>query len=462
MPKISIIMPSLNVEPYIAECMESVIHQTLQDLEILCVDAGSTDGTWEILEEYAKKDRRIRLIRSPQKSYGYQMNLGIKEAAGEYIGIVETDDFILSEMYQELYIYAKENDAEFVKSDFDVFTTFPDGNRLFLRYYSPKYTCAKYHTIFSSEDYFNSKNTIDIFVWNGIYKKSFLQKNHISFQETPGAAFQDCGFRYQVALNVKRGFFLDRSLYCYRRDNVTSSTYNSKCVLFNLAECKNLIQIAKKTGASQKQLEFLAREIAVIARKPYIELLTWGKPAEGTQGALDEFRHILKDFIAQEILSRSSVTEDAWLEIKMFVENPVFYDYYAHLKAETASETVRIFLENILSKKKVILFGSGYVGSCAYCLIRNNGIQNIVAFCDNNQSKWDTPHMGCPVISPEVAVKHFPDAYFIITNVSHSDAIRKQLCDYGVSPQQITVYDQSTFPMNCTNMIMRLKQTAKP
>ena len=123
MPKVSVIMPSLNVAPYIRECMESVIHQTLRDIEILCVDAGSTDGTWEILEEYAQADRRIKLFHSEKKSYGYQMNLGLKEAVGEYIGIVETDDYILPEMYEELYAYAVEHDADFVKSDFDVFTT---------------------------------------------------------------------------------------------------------------------------------------------------------------------------------------------------------------------------------------------------------------------------------------------------------------------------------------------------
>ena len=462
MPKVSIIMPSLNVASYIEECMESVIHQSLQDIEILCVDAGSTDGTLEILNEYAKKDGRIRVIKSDRKSYGCQMNLGMKKASGKYIGIVETDDFILPEMYEELYTYAEQNNADFVKSDFDVFTTCSDGNRLFLRYSSEKYTAARYHTRFTSEDYFNSKNTIDIFVWNGIYKRDFLRKNRILFQETPGAAFQDCSFRYQVAFNVKRGFFIDRSFYCYRRDNMNSSTYNSKCVLYNLSECKNLIRIARENKAGQKQMEFLAREIAIVAHRPYIELLTWGQPAEGTQEALAEFREILKEFLRRGFLNRSSVSEDAWLEIRMFVENPGFYDYFAHLKAETASETVRIFLEYISSKKQVILFGSGYVGSCAYCLIRNNGIQNIVAFCDNNQSKWNTPHMGCPVISPELAIKQFPDAYFIITNAAHSNAIRKQLYDYGIIQQQITVYDQSTFPMNCTNMIMRLKQTTKP
>ena len=94
MPKVSIIMPSLNVASYIEECMESVIHQSLQDIEILCVDAGSTDGTLEILNEYAKKDGRIRVIKSDRKSYGCQMNLGMKKASGKYIGIVETDDYL--------------------------------------------------------------------------------------------------------------------------------------------------------------------------------------------------------------------------------------------------------------------------------------------------------------------------------------------------------------------------------
>lgn len=459
MPKISIIMPSLNVSAYIEECLESVIHQTLQDLEILCVDAGSTDGTLEILKNYAEKDQRIRIINSSQKSYGFQMNLGMKEAAGEYIGIVETDDFILPEMYEELYSCAKEQNVDFVKSDFDVFTTLPDGQRLFLRYSLKKYSSVKYNTIFTAEDYLDSKNTIDVFIWNGIYKKTFLEKNHIRFQETPGASFQDCSFRYQVALNAERGFFLDRSFYRYRRDNVHSSTYNSKCVLFNLSECRNLIRIAKEANASQRQMEFLAREIAVIACRPYIELLTWGQPSEGTQEALDEFRHILKGFIEQGILRPASVTADAWIEIRMFVENAAFYDHYARIKSETASETVKLFLKDLLNKKQIILFGSGYIGSCAYCLIRNNGIEHIAAFCDNDKNKWGSLHMGCPVISPEDAVKQFPDAYFIITNAVHSDAIKKQLYDSEIHKQQITMYDLSTFPMDCTNMIMRSGQT---
>ncbi len=459
MPKVSVIMPSLNVVVYIQECMDSVIGQTLKDLEILCIDAGSTDGTWEILEEYAKKDNRIKLIKSTKKSYGYQMNLGLKEASGKYIGIVETDDYILPETYEELYIYAEENNADFVKADFDVFTSRQDGERLFLKFSMKKYSNVKYHTIFSAKDYVNSKQTIDVFIWNGIYKRDFLRDNQILFQETPGAAFQDCGFRYQVALCVKRGFFVDGSYYRYRRDNINSSTYNSRCVLFNLAECKYLLSIVQsKSGICREQMRFLAREIAIIALRPYVELLQYGRPAEGTKEALEEFRIILIDFLEQDILEQSSIAPDVWLEIKMFVEKPDFYDYYARLKASIAKTAVQNFLENIAEKEHVVIFGSGYVGSCAYCMIRNNGVENVAAFCDNAQSKWGNMHMGCPVVSPEDAIGQFPEAYFIIANAVHSDEIQEQLISYGVPRQRIAAYSLSTFPLDCTNMTMRFAE----
>ena len=109
MPKVSIIMPSLNVAPYIEECIQSACRQTLTDIEILCIDAGSTDGTLEILQEFAKKDTRIRVLHSDVKSYGYQVNLGIKEATGEYVAILETDDYVDASMYETLYDAAVKN-----------------------------------------------------------------------------------------------------------------------------------------------------------------------------------------------------------------------------------------------------------------------------------------------------------------------------------------------------------------
>ena len=119
--KITVIMPSLNVAPYIEKCIQSVVNQTLQDIEILCIDAGSTDGTLEILEQFKREDSRIRIIHSDKKSYGGQVNMGIDMAKGKYIGIVETDDFIASDMYEKLYDIAESHNLDYAKGTYDNF-----------------------------------------------------------------------------------------------------------------------------------------------------------------------------------------------------------------------------------------------------------------------------------------------------------------------------------------------------
>ena len=94
MPKVSVIIPVYNVEKYLRQCLDSVINQTLKDIEIICVDDGSTDNCPNILDEYAAKDARIKIIHKKNEGYGKAMNVGISHASGEYIGIVEPDDYI--------------------------------------------------------------------------------------------------------------------------------------------------------------------------------------------------------------------------------------------------------------------------------------------------------------------------------------------------------------------------------
>ena len=101
--KVSVILPSLNVKDYIEEAVRSVMEQTLKEIEILCIDAGSEDGTWEILSRLAETDDRIVLCHSDVKSYGYQVNMGIDMANGRYIAILETDDYADAPMYERLY-----------------------------------------------------------------------------------------------------------------------------------------------------------------------------------------------------------------------------------------------------------------------------------------------------------------------------------------------------------------------
>ncbi len=226
--KVSIIMPSLNVQPYIRECLESVVRQTLKEIEIICVDAGSTDGTLDVLREFEDSDYRVHVLHSEKKSYGYQVNMGLDAARGAYIGIVETDDYISPKMYQCLYRIAERDHLDFVKGDYYRF--YGDSeNRTF-----------EYTDIAEYDDYFRILNpSVDpmimrdgrtIYTWAGLYRSSFLRNNNILHNESPGASYQDNGFWFQVFSQACRARFINNPLYFLRRDNPGSSFFSKNKV----------------------------------------------------------------------------------------------------------------------------------------------------------------------------------------------------------------------------------------
>ncbi|MBX7491571.1 glycosyltransferase family 2 protein, partial [Helicobacter turcicus] len=180
-PKVSIVIPSLNSMSYIQECLQSVLNQTLQDIEILCVDANSSDGTLEYLQGLEKKDTRLKVIVSDKKSYGYQMNLGIKAAKGEYLGIVESDDYIKANMYERLYALAKEKGVEVLKGDI---LSFEDKEQREFTLSPTAYEESFYGSIISYEKQ-GAKVLTQTWCMNqsGIYKLDFLREFNILFNE---------------------------------------------------------------------------------------------------------------------------------------------------------------------------------------------------------------------------------------------------------------------------------------
>lgn len=226
-PKVSIILPSLNVVNYIEECVESVISQTLSDIEIICVDAGSEDGTLEILHKYAKLDPRIQVLVSDKKSYGLQMNMGIKAARGEYVGIVETDDYVSREMYGDLYEIARKHNLDFIKADFYRFTN--EDGKLNLVYNQLTDNLELYGRVLNPQENLELFNLI-MNTWSGIYKRQFILEHQIWHNETPGASYQDNGFWFKTFALAQRVYFCNKPYYMNRRDNPNSSIYNKSKV----------------------------------------------------------------------------------------------------------------------------------------------------------------------------------------------------------------------------------------
>lgn len=217
MAKISVVVPVYNVEKYLKECIDSIINQTLEDIEIICVNDGSTDSSLEILNNYAKKDSRIIVINKSNSGYGHTMNMGLNAASGEYIGIIESDDFADKNMFEDLYKLAKEYDADIVKGDW-------------YNYWSKNKFARKNNRISSAKTLklTNSKQDksllrINPSVWSAIYKKEFLNKYNIRFLETPGASYQDLAFSFKIFALAERVILTDKAYLYYRQDNMNSS-----------------------------------------------------------------------------------------------------------------------------------------------------------------------------------------------------------------------------------------------
>ncbi|EAH4913761.1 glycosyltransferase family 2 protein [Campylobacter coli] len=231
-PKISIVVPSLNSIKYIHECIDSILKQTLKDIEIICVDAGSNDGTFEVLREYEKVDSRLKVIISDKKSYGYQINLGIKEAKGEYLGIVESDDCIKENMYENLYSIAKEKKCDIVKGDM---LNFWDKEERIYEYRLLNWTETLYNKILNFSIDKRILTESNIMNPSGIHKLDFIKKYNILCNETPGSAFQDTGFWFQLQVLASSIFLVKEAYYYYRQDNVNSSC-NSRAKVYCICD----------------------------------------------------------------------------------------------------------------------------------------------------------------------------------------------------------------------------------
>ncbi len=216
--KVSVLVPIYNVEVFLPECLDSLVNQTLKDIEIICINDGSKDSSLDIIKRYASKDKRIKIIDKENSGYGDSMNQGLKKATGEYIGIVESDDFIELDGFEKLYSIATKYNVEVVKSNFYEYFTEKhkdDGkSNMFLpteinKVIDPR---KNRHVFYEQPS-----------IWSAIYKNEFLKKNDIDFLPSPGASYQDAGFNFKVWATARRAYFVDDAFLHYRQDNPNSS-----------------------------------------------------------------------------------------------------------------------------------------------------------------------------------------------------------------------------------------------
>lgn len=259
--KVSVICSVYNNEKYIHQCVNSILQQSLKEIEIILIDNGCSDNCPEIIDAYAKKDPRIIVIHNPRGStFGYALNQGIKIASGEYIGIVESDDFIETNMFEELYNQAKKYKAEICLSDFYIH----EKNHPHLRIFGETIKNTYDNKIFNIDD-FPFLLTCHQSMWSKLYKKDFLQQ----FTFINKSKYIDAPFMVEVLIKAKRLIAVHKALYNYRIDNPNASNSNKKndISLTEIIDCWEIVKkILKKENLYQKYKE----EFWYAAAKPSI------------------------------------------------------------------------------------------------------------------------------------------------------------------------------------------------
>ncbi len=244
---ISVVVPVCNVGRYVGECLDSVLKQTKKEFEVICVDDGSTDNSLEVLRKYERMDSRVKVITKPNAGYGHTMNVGFDAAQGDYIIIVESDDYVSSNMFERLYDTITEYNADVVKSDHFIFST---QNGLDVKEYQAVCPTEYYNRVLNA-DICPEIFTFTMMNWTGIYKTSFIRENNIRHNETPGASFQDNGFWFQAISMAEKVVFINEAFYHYRQDNPNSSINNKKkvyCICDEYKFMSNILNSHKEFG----------------------------------------------------------------------------------------------------------------------------------------------------------------------------------------------------------------------
>lgn len=250
--KVSVIVPMYNVEKYLFQCLESLQHQTIQDIEFICINDGSTDRTLDIAKEFSARDSRFKIISKSNAGYGVSMNIGLELARGEFVGIVESDDFVKKEMFESLYKKAIENDCEIVKSNFYSFST-----KSGLVFDNPLYQiqCNKVFDLGTQPQLLD----VNPCIWTGLYNLNFLRQNRISFNESPGASYQDISFSVLAYYKARKILCINDAWYCYRTDNENSSINSTGkvfCVMDEFHRFEEYVHNDKKTRKLLEPVKF--------------------------------------------------------------------------------------------------------------------------------------------------------------------------------------------------------------
>lgn len=402
MVKVSVIVPVYNAEKYLVQCLDSILAQTLRNIEVICIDDGSTDASGKILDRYAMLDKRLKVLHKENRGYGAAMNAGLDASEGEYIGIVESDDCILPEMYQRLYGEAKTEELDVVKSDayfwYENIGYQKRIHRTNLECYYDKVLDDNDRNIFF-DFYMN--------IWTGIYKRKFLFQNDIRFHESAGASYQDNGFWLQTMMYCKKAKWLNGAFYLYRQDNENAS-----------------VKSREKMLAMSQEYEYIEKSLLErngLQELPYCYYYKLYRHTGNFYRIADENKLAFCEQIQRDYLSyRGYIKGNGYLDdwFRRVIRDP------GSFCGQVITKKKKIY-EKLNRAGKIIIYGAGNHGDRIFRGLINEGYYKKIACFAMTDGGTGAGIAGKPILQIDLAIKKYPNALVIIAVIKGSNMYKQ-------------------------------------
>lgn len=235
MPKVSVIVPIYNVEKYLEKCINSLLSQTLEDIQIILVNDGSKDNSGNIAKEYEKNNKdRVIYVEKENGGLSDARNYGLKYATGDFIAFLDSDDYIEKNAYEEMYNKAIEENADYVECDF--IWEFPNKIRVDKQY-----------------PYKNKKEMLSfvrVVAWNKLIKRQLITDNNLEFPK--GLRYEDVEFTYKLIPFINKFAYVDKPFihYVQRKGSIANVQNERTAEIFTVLD--NVIEFYKKNNIYEK------------------------------------------------------------------------------------------------------------------------------------------------------------------------------------------------------------------
>lgn len=385
MKKISILVPCCNVEKYVRQCLDSIKNQTHTNIEVICIDDGSKDNTGAIIDEYVAEDSRFKVIHKPNSGYGDSMNKGLEMCTGDYIGIVESDDWIESNMYEVLLSKAEEYNLDLVRC---LWKEGPTGTE-----YVDELKWIKKNTRFrplEKKDVLLQQPAI----WSALYRRNLLMDGRpIRFLPTPGASYQDTSFAFKTYCKSQNYMLLDIPLHHYRVNPNSSVSSKGKVFCLN-DEWEEMYRWI--CGDDSLKQEFYGSDVlAEIIYGGFVWNYNRLSPIPKLW-FLHRTSVFLKETRDAGVLYSPKFEKDArGAELSLVISDPLLYHYTKTYEKQESLFSGQKKVGVPINKKDMVSIvvpcynTSRYIQSCLYSILRQD-YENIEIICVDDCSTDET------------------------------------------------------------------------